>query len=250
MGRKRVHRDMSGRCWIEDEGGIVEPSDIPVELLAGAMLKGPEFTENFIAAATPGGLERQEREKQRDLARSEKLPIKLGLPKEVFEKLGFKFGAPIDKMLQEGTLPEGWKKIPSPWHSMYSYVLDPQGRARWTIFFKGAFYDYEAFGWSLQRRYVVRAHQNYDQNHDRRRDGETPIWGEVIDYGVPFDTKEEYHGGVKPKVLHHGEKFTPKNVFDIDRVRQMVTLEMEMWIDARFPNYADPLAYWDEEKAC
>lgn len=244
MGRKRIHMDIDGRVWTEcEDGGIVEPSDIPIELLAGAMLKGPEFTENFLAAATPGGIERQEREKQRELVRSEQLPIKLGSPREIFDKLGFKFGRTLDKMLQEGTLPEGWMKIASPFHSMYSYVLDQKKRARWTIFFKGAYYDYEAFGWSLNRRYKVVAQTDYKF----KGPGESPIWGEVQDCGVEFDRKEEYHGGVKPKVIYRSQEpfFVPKNVFDIDRVRKMVTLEMEMWIEANFPQYEDPLAYWD-----
>jgi len=245
MARKRIHMDCSGRVWMEGDEGIVEPSDIPLDLLASAMQKGPEFTENFIAAATPGGIERQEREKQRDLVRNQELPIKLGSPKELFEKLGFKFGRTIDKLFQEAQLPEGWKKVPSPSHSSYSYVLDEKGRARWMIYFKGAYYDRQADGYSLQRRYVIRAQQNYDQNHDRKRDGETPIWGEVLDYGILFDPTETYHGGVKPKVIHNGEKFTPKDVFDIDRVRKMVTLEMEMWIGERFPDYENPLAYWE-----
>jgi hypothetical protein len=222
-----------------------EKGEIPIELLAGAMQHGPEMVENLIAAATPGGIEAQESREQKCLVSSHEVPIKLGSPKELFEKLGFKFGRAVDKLLQEAELPKGWTKVPSPSHSSYSYVLDEKGRGRWQIYYKGAFYDRCADGYSLQRRYVVQAQQDYDQKHDRKRDGETPIWGEVLDYGVLFDPKETYHGGVKPKVIHSGEKFTPKDVFDIDRVRKMVCLEMEMWIDARFPDYGNPLAYWD-----
>jgi len=244
MAPKRIYQDFDGRVWIEEEDcRIVEPSDIPIELLSRAMQKGPEFTENFIAAATPGGIERQERQKQQELVRNEQLPIKLGSPKEFFDKLGFKFGRPIDKMLQEGTLPEGWTKIASPFHSMYSYVLDQKKRARWTIFFKGAFYDYEAFGWALSRRYTVRVQCDYKF----KGPGEKPLWGEVHDNGVEFDRKEEYHGGVKPKIVYRSREpfFVPKNVFDIDRVQKMIQLEMEMWIEANFPAYEDPMAYWD-----
>jgi hypothetical protein len=250
MGRKgerRIFMDNCGRVWEEGED-LVRPKDrgeLPIELVAAAIQKGPETFDNLMAAGTPGGIERQEASGQRALVRSQEIPIKLGSPKELFEKLGFKFGRTVDKLFQEAELPKGWTKVPSPSHSSYSYVLDDKGRARWMMYYKAAFYDRCADGYSLQRRYVVRAQQNYDQNHDRKRDGETPIWGEVLDHGVLFDPKETYHGGVKPKVIHSGEKFTPKDVFDIDRVRKMVCLEMEMWIDARFPNYEDPLAYWD-----
>ena len=239
----RKYQDNQGRVWIEDEdGGIVEPSDIPADLLTAAMRKGPEFTENFIAAATPGGIERQEREKQAQLVRREQLPLKLGSPREFFDKLGFKFGTQLDKKLQEGQLPEGWKKIADPGHSMYSYVLDPKGCRRWTIFFKGAFYDYEAFGWSLQRRFVVSVEKDY-----KAEIGPRAVWGEIHDNAVPFDAKAKEGRYVTPKIVYRSQedRFTPKSWEDGERLEAMVRLEMEMWIEANYPDYENPLAYWE-----
>lgn len=220
-----------------------EKGEIPIDLLAAAMTKGPEMVENLLAAGTPGGVEAQEARAQRELVRSHEIPIKLGSPKELFEKLGFKFGRSVDKLLQEAELPKGWTKVPSPSHSSYSYVLDDKGRARWQIYYKGAFYDRCADGYSLSRRFRFHAQKNYDF----KGPGEKPVWGEVLDYGVPFDPKEKYHGGVNPKVIYRSKEefFVPKNVFDIERVEKMVRLEMEMWVEERYPKYEDPLAYWD-----
>lgn len=235
---------MDGRAWEEPEEFVrPERAEVPIELLAQAMSHGPDMVDNLLASSTPGGIERQEASGQRDLVRNQEVPIKLGSPKELFEKLGFKFGRTIDKLFQEAQLPEGWKKVPSPSHSSYSYVLDEKGRARWMMYYKAAFYDRCADGYSLSRRYRYHAQKDYEF----KGPGEKPVWGEVLDYGIPFDPKETYHGGVKPKVIYRSQEpfFVPKNVFDIDRIEKMVRLEMEMWIEANFPGYEDPLAYWD-----
>lgn len=244
-GKRRMFMDNCGRVWDEGEDLVrpVDRGELPIDLLAAAMAKGPDMVENLIAAGTPGGIERQEASGQRALVRSQEIPIKLGSPKEMFEKLGFKFGRTVDKLFQEAELPKGWTKVPSPSHSSYSYVLDDKGRARWMMYYKAAFYDRCADGYSLSRRFRIQAQKDYNF----KGPGEKPVWGEVLDYGIPFDPKETYHGGVNPKVIYRSQEkqFVPKNVWDIDRVERMVCLEMEMWIDAKYPNYEDPLAYWD-----
>lgn len=249
MGKKNTERciwqDNQGRIYEENENGdrIMRDRELPPALLAAAMLQGPEMVDNLLAASTPGGIEAQEARKQRELVQSEQLPIKLGSPQVMFDKLGFKFGRTLDKMLQEGTLPEGWKKVRDPGHSMYSYVLDQKGRRRWTIFFKGAFYDYEAFGWGLHRRFEVRV----EKDHKYEGNGQRPIWGEIHDNGVLFDPKAKEGRYVMPKIIYRSQEpfFTPKDWDHSDRIEKMVRLEMEMWIEANFPKYEDPLAYWD-----
>ena len=238
-----IFETMDGRVIRERIMGREKDRGIPDELLIGAMQKGPEFTANFLAAATPGGIERQEAGAQRDLVRSQQIPLKLGSRKELFEKLGFKFGRKVDDLFQEAELPKGWTKVPSPSHSSYSYVLDDKGRARWTIYYKGAFYDRQADGYSLQRRFRIQAQKDYDF----KGPGEKPVWGEVLDYGVQFDPKVTYHGGGRPAIVYRSQEqhFIPKDVWDIERVEKMVLQEMGLWIDAQYPNNEDPLAYWD-----
>ena len=108
-----------------------------------AFLEGD--TDNFMVAATPGGLEQQESAGQQDFVASETLPINIiGSTKEQFEQMGIVFGQPVDDLFYEVRLPEGWKKIPTD-HSMWSKLVDEQGRERASIFYKAAFYDRSAF---------------------------------------------------------------------------------------------------------
>lgn len=246
MGRKiikEIWSDGCGRGYSEEDVQRYQREELPEALFMDAMRSGPGMVENLIAAMNPGGIERQEVQKQEDLVKQEQLPIKLGSPKEIFEKLGFKFGKQIDKMLQHGTLPDGWKKVRDPGHSMYSYVLDEKGRRRWTIFFKGAYYDYEAFGWGLDHRFVVRVEKDYKFEGK----GPRPIWGEVQDNGVLFDPKAKEGKYVTPKIVYRSkeDRFTPKDWADSDRVEKMVRQEMELWISAKYPKHEDPTAYWD-----
>lgn len=114
--------------------------------------------ENFIAATTKGGIEAQEAAGQRKLvAHADRLPIRGTMDDDAnrkkWEAAGFVFGEPI----QEGrnlvfvacTFPPGWKLKPSD-HSMWSFVIDPTGRERAKVFFKAAFYDYNAHTFGLE----------------------------------------------------------------------------------------------------
>lgn len=93
----------------------------------------------------------QEAQGQKELVNSEVLPTKINSPRDVDVKaklteLGFKFGNVVDgdPLFQEVTLPAGWKKVATD-HSMWSKVVDDQGRERISIFYKAAFYDRDAF---------------------------------------------------------------------------------------------------------
>lgn len=97
--------------------------------------------ENFRAAVTPGGIERQEAEGQRIFVASEVLPI--DCPQSELEALGFKFGEPVDDLFVAVQFPDGWKKKATD-HSMWSELIDPEGKVRASIFYKAAFYDRKA----------------------------------------------------------------------------------------------------------
>lgn len=105
-------------------------------LLAEAM--GPGGTEGAIVA--------QERQGQRELVHSDRLPTDTRSTDAEFAALGFTFGEPDqrDPMFRPATLPEGWVKQASD-HDMWSYVVDVQGRRRVSCFYKAAFYDRSAF---------------------------------------------------------------------------------------------------------
>lgn len=94
---------------------------------------------------TSGYIENQEAAGQRQLVNSDRLPVDSGGTDADFEAVGFTFGPPDehDPLFRPATLPEGWKREGSD-HSMGSYVVDPLGRRRVSVFYKAAFYDRRA----------------------------------------------------------------------------------------------------------
>jgi hypothetical protein len=120
---------------------------------------------NLLVAATPGGIERQEKQGQAQFVAAEELPIKFNGHddgREILEKLGFKFGKEIDDLFVEAALPEGWTKQATD-HSMWSKVLDERGRERLSIFYKAAFYDRDAFI-NICRRFRISQYDSCDAN--------------------------------------------------------------------------------------
>jgi hypothetical protein len=100
--------------------------------------------DNFLAASTSVGIEAQEKRGQQELAHSDRFPLKIsGKSRSELEDMGFQFGKALDGMFQECKLPSGWKVVPTD-HSMWSDIVDGDGKKRGSIFFKAAFYDYHA----------------------------------------------------------------------------------------------------------
>jgi hypothetical protein len=117
---------------------IADPNRHPhaaLLLLAEAM--GP--------ASPSGAIEAQERRGQQDLVRSELLPSDLRGTEAAFEELGFILGdvQADDPLFRQVTLPAGWAREASD-HAMWSYIIDPLGRRRVSIFYKAVYYDRSA----------------------------------------------------------------------------------------------------------
>lgn len=104
--------------------------------------------ENAAVAATPGGIEAQEKAGQALLVASELVPKKLHPSRDDFIRAGFVFGKDADDLFVNASLPAGWTREPSD-HSMWSYITDEQGRRRVEIFYKAAFYDRRAEAYLL-----------------------------------------------------------------------------------------------------
>lgn len=88
-----------------------------------------------------------EARRQRQLVHSDRLPVKLNRGSDAdFIAVGFSFGEPDkdDPLFRPATLPDGWSREGSD-HSMWSYIVDANGRQRVSIFYKAAFYDRDAF---------------------------------------------------------------------------------------------------------
>jgi hypothetical protein len=115
---------------------------------------------------TDGYITGMESAGQAQLVHSTDLPTK-GSDDPQFLALGFTFGDPHenDPMFRPATLPEGWSKQGSD-HAMWSYIIDPFGRRRVSVFYKAAFYDRKA-SMRLDSVHTYVAHHMYE--------GTTPI---------------------------------------------------------------------------
>ena len=104
--------------------------------------------KNFAIASTPGGIERQEAEGQREFVKSQSLPCEA--PWDELKKLGIEELEDRNELVAKGELfckvklPDGWEVTPTE-HSMWSELKDNKGKVIASIFYKAAFYDRSAF---------------------------------------------------------------------------------------------------------
>lgn len=174
--------------------------------------------DNFVVASTPGGIEAQEKAGQQMLVASSDLPKDMSPNREAFEAVGFKFGEDVDELFVKCTLPAGWKREASD-HSMWSYIVDEEGRKRVGVFYKAAFYDRRA-DCRLEPKYAVQS--------------EYPTYPRDANSKV---TVLITAGGLERRIIgdvdytdHDGET----------RLRD----EARAWLDQNYPLWKDPTAYW------
>lgn len=98
--------------------------------------------ERVITDAFPDSIYASEARGQRELVMSTQLPVVCHGQKEELVRAGVIFGEPCedDSLFCEATLPDGWTKRPTD-HSMWSELVDGDGKVRARIFYKAAFYD-------------------------------------------------------------------------------------------------------------
>lgn len=172
--------------------------------------------DNFLVAATPGGIEAQERAGQRTFVQSSTLPKKcIGCTWEQIERAGIVRGDDVDDLFVRVALPQGWAIVPTD-HSMWSKLLDERGRERATMFYKAAFYD-RAAHISLLR--YVRVTRRY---YDAERETDAAV--------ITADGPTLF---VSPRV--------PQDHFkEIDQIEAIA----QAWIGVNYPDHENPLAYW------
>jgi hypothetical protein len=172
---------------------------------------------NAIVASTPGGIERQEAQGQQDLVKAaDRLPSNMSVEDQAaLVQLGFIFGDTIDDIFRSVQMPAGWTIKPSD-HSMHSDLIDPQGNKRGGIFYKAAFYDRKAH-FNLNCRYYVSQ-----------------------DYAQPTSTHfiEDAKTGQRAHVVGTAP-YADWNAGDA------MSKQACKWLESNFPDYRDPLAYWD-----
>jgi hypothetical protein len=187
---------------------------------ASALAKGD--LADFIAAATPGGIEAQEAGGQRDLTR-----IFATLPKDMdrapAEAFGFSFGEDADDIFVNVTAPAGWSLRPTD-HSMWSDIVDDHGRKRGSVFYKAAFYDRNAHGtWST--RYRIEC--EYGRDHD----------------AVAFKALDAVTGATvftAPVLAGEGPSYER---------REEARGQVSNWLAGHFPGWDDVTAYWVDKAA-
>lgn len=173
--------------------------------------------ENFLVAARPGGIKAQEAQGQAALLASEDLPKEIrGATREQLKAMGFCFGEDVDNLFVHCTLPKGWG-LRGTDHSMHSDLVDDKGRKRAGIFYKAAFYDRSADMSMSCRYHLLRYEKGLSEKHHRVlvKDGETVI----------FDA-----GEYEDRDYGH---------------QDLLAFEAEKWLKAHYPNWENPLAYWD-----
>ncbi len=190
-----------------------------------AMLNGD--LANVLAASTPGGIERQESAGQAAMVKAaDRLPLEINYPHglthaQVAAALGIEFGKTVDRVFIEAALPDGWKIVPTT-HAMWSDLVDDKGRKRAAIFFKAAFYDYNAHI-SFSCRYVIDDYVNVEVNGVKMRKCQ------VIDKATdkPLWTSEAAGDRDYDKQDAHRDK-------------------AKLWLDANYPKHNDPFSYWND----
>lgn len=111
-----------------------------------------EYEQALLLVAGSSGIEVLERQEQwRVTANFDRLPRKIN--RQEAESLGFVFGDNLDELFVSVKAPEGWSIVRTD-HSMWSNYVDEQGRIRGRQFYKGAFYDMDAFGSFNSRFYI------------------------------------------------------------------------------------------------
>lgn len=172
--------------------------------------------ENFLVASIPGGIEAQEKMGQFEQSIKSTLPKDLDRPS--FEKMGFVFGEPADDLFVNVTFPPGWSKKPTD-HSMWSDIVDDQGKKRGGIFYKAAFYDRKA-DVNFLSRYNYTRYAPTDSDTRYRvvvQDGGTRTVAEIGNW-----SRENYDGG--------------------DMLEKLAI----NYLDKHYPQWRDVHAYWNE----
>ena len=219
-------------------------------------------------------IEHMEAQGQRDLvaAAAAAGPRKARLPKKIqgdyqesntdieaaAAKMGIVLGADVDDLFREATLPEGWRVVPTN-HSMWSDLLDANGRKRAAIFYKAAFYD-RAAHLNFIPRYTVERRMQPDEKklkYGTREYCKHPITMAVYDnktgqdiFVTPPQTSSDLY--VRIHTADHSELLQIEA--EVGRAAYSAAFEetadarasavADAWRAERFPDWRKTGAYW------
>ncbi len=201
------------------------------------------------AALIEGGSEAQERAGQIEQSFKDTLPEKMmGCTRADFEKLGFKFLGKTDKIFWECQFPPGWRKKPTN-HSMWSDLLDDKGRKRGSIFFKAAFYDYDAHI-GLNHRYGVKTffldakkEEIYDRQTGEHAQGKEGIRDEFVRVDVIDQTTNA--SLFTTEIIERADWNNREEALSRSKRQDLAKEECNKWLDEHYPQWREASAYWD-----
>jgi len=186
------------------------------------------FTEGMTTKNIPQTIENQEKREQKKVKEFQLLPKKynpyerkhLGYTdiKKAYEKLDIEIIKEYDDLFFEVKLPEGWR-IENTEHSMWNNLIDDKNRKRANFFYKGAFYDCNAFICFLCRYAIQDKFVEPNNFHNLQK------------YVICVDT-------VNDNILFKTE-IVEKGCFD-DKERE----SCKEYMKKNFPNYKNEFAYW------
>jgi len=212
--------------------------------------------DNFIRAATPGGIEKQEAAEQISLVTAivPRLPKVfnglrlLGIAKSLndandreliaslYGKLGIKVISDYDDLFVNVILPTGWY-VKAEEHAMWSKLVDEKDRERGAIFYKGAFYDRHAefnfkcrFNTSFSPEDAYKSQATYDERQKMKWYGRAYDCEEII-----FQTEGAY---LKSALGYHEEN---------RRLERELQAAADEWLRQQdYPEFKNPFLYWDK----
>ncbi len=188
---------------------------------------------NLLKASVVGGraIEQQEAQGQTELVHSDTLPSDMQCDtREVLESFGVEFLGQVqgDELFMYAKLPDGWSKKASG-HSMWSYLVDEQGRERASIFYKAAFYDRKAH-MSASRRFTIT--RDYDDTAVHMM--------HVIDCGKTVFSTDPVPDPTRNNPENRHEAWS-----NLDAIDKEARALCEQWlIDNGYPNWSDAREYW------
>ena len=216
------------------------------------------FMDALLSGDTSGAIERSEKREQCNVVRNQRIPIKandyavprelsfLGTTdemewaerseimktnnknwtKEQYEKMGIKIIDEYDDLFLNVELPEDWQ-VKATDHSMWNDVIDKLGRKRISFFYKGAFYDRDAFS-SFERRYTLSEmpfdDYNTDASYEERKSKE---W-----FGVVYDCGKE---------IYRTEPVINKEYGDETLKNQCID-----YLNTNYPYWENTHSYWND----
>lgn len=176
-----------------------------------------------------GGPDALDRQTQGDMQAMSLLPPPKDDDRELFQKMGIKFGESANKLLLKCTLPNGWS-VKRTDHHLYSNVIDERGMKRAMIMVH-----------TMDRDSWIRPLTRFNADYvvdEWLEDGETVYIPAITESGA-----QRWRGlGIKKEATDERRRQDASG--DHMAVYELARDVAKSKLDSLAPNWLDPLAYW------